>query len=183
MCCLELSECPLPRRQTVPPWPCCLPSEPVGSQQTRASRRDTELSSFLSLSGRVPVNILPPRRDFGELLASCITLAGTGGSDCVFPDSYLPSLYYVNVQGRFCSWLITMHGLFECKDGPKFGIEFPFRAKREKQRSISAYPLTEKEPHSFMAEVGKLFLTRVKWIIARGLLRVLTSALTGHRQP
>ena len=92
-----------------------------------------ELSSFLSLSGCVPVNILPPRRDFGELLASCITLAGTGASDCVFPDSYLPSLYYVNVQGRFYSWLITVHGVFECKDGPKFGIEFPFRAKREKQ--------------------------------------------------
>lgn len=47
-----------------------------------------ELSSFLSLSGHVPVNILPPRWDFGELLASCIRLAGT---DFVF--SQIPTFY------------------------------------------------------------------------------------------
>ena len=91
LCCLELSECPLPQRHTVPPWPCRLPSEPVPaahSKQTLASRRDMELSSFLSLSGHVPVNILPPRRDFGELLASCIRLAGT---DFVF--SQIPTFY------------------------------------------------------------------------------------------
>lgn len=146
MCCLELSECPLPQRQTVPPWPCCLPSEPVPaaySKQTFASRRDMELSSFLSLSGHVPVNILPPRRDFGELLASCITLVGIGASDCVFPDSYLPSLYYVNVQGRFCSWLITMHGVFECKDGPKFG-RVSFQSKKGKTTKHLSLPFNRK---------------------------------------
>lgn len=76
------------------PLACCLPSEPMPaahSKQTLASRRDMELFSFLSLSGRVPVNILPPRRDFGELLASCIRLAGTGASDFVF--SQIPTFY------------------------------------------------------------------------------------------
>lgn len=57
------------------------------SKQTLASRRDMELSSFLSLSGRVPVNILPPRLDFGELLASYIGLAGAGASDFVFSQT------------------------------------------------------------------------------------------------
>lgn len=42
-----------------------------------------------SASGHVPVNILPPRRDFGELLASCIRLAGT---DFVFFQ--IPTFYY-----------------------------------------------------------------------------------------
>lgn len=37
-------------------------------------------------------------------------------------------------------------------------------------------------PDSFMTEVGKLFLARVKWIIPHALLRVLSPALTGRRQ-
>lgn len=68
-----------------------------------------ELSSFLSLSGRVPVNILPPRRDFGELLASCITLAGTGASDFVFSQIFLPSIPVLRECARKILFLAYHH--------------------------------------------------------------------------
>lgn len=69
LCCLELSECPLPRRQTVPPClvVCLLSQCPQLTANKLLPPEGTWNYLAFSASGHVPVNILPPRRDFGEL--------------------------------------------------------------------------------------------------------------------